>query len=62
MRIEQSYRRFDITATLSPLPGHGNRAIASVEVTTDDPARLADLGTGQFLQIRSGSSRTTSRC
>ena len=52
MRIEQSYRRFDITATLSPLLGHGNRAIASVEVTTDDPGRLADLGTGQFLQIR----------
>ncbi|MCA8067823.1 hypothetical protein LGM89_22325 [Burkholderia sp. AU31624] len=52
MHIEQSYRRFDITATLSPLPGHGNRAIASVDVTTDDPARLADLGTGQFLQIR----------
>ncbi|WP_321863723.1 hypothetical protein [Burkholderia cenocepacia] len=50
MRIDQSYRRFDIAATLSPLPG--NRAIASVDVTTDDPARLADLGTGQFLQIR----------
>ncbi|WP_423383052.1 hypothetical protein [Burkholderia sp. LMG 32019] len=50
MRIDQSYRRFDIAATLSPLPG--NRAIAAVDVTTDDPARLADLGTGQFLQIR----------
>ncbi|CAM2161922.1 hypothetical protein [Burkholderia orbicola] len=50
MRIDQSYRRFDIVATLSPLPG--NRAIAIVDVTTDDPGRLADLGTGQFLQIR----------
>lgn len=50
MRIDQSYRRFDIAATLSPLPG--NRAIAIVDVTTDDPGRLADLGTGQFLQIR----------
>ncbi|AQQ31119.1 hypothetical protein KDW19_26555 [Burkholderia cenocepacia] len=50
MRIDQSYRRFDIAATLSPLPG--NRAIAVVDVTTDDPGRLADLGTGQFLQIR----------
>ncbi|AOJ33486.1 hypothetical protein [Burkholderia metallica] len=50
MRIDQSYRRFDIAATLSPLPA--NRAIAIVDVTTDDPARIADLGTGQFLQIR----------
>ncbi|NTZ86517.1 hypothetical protein FCJ61_26810 [Burkholderia metallica] len=50
MRIDQSYRRFDIAATLSPLPG--NRAIAVVDVTTDDPDRIADLGTGQFLQIR----------
>ncbi|KER65962.1 hypothetical protein HR51_40570 [Burkholderia cepacia] len=50
MRIDQSYRRFDIAATLSPLPG--NRAIVNVDVTTDDPARIADLGTGQFLQIR----------
>ncbi|MBR7988306.1 hypothetical protein KDX04_21020 [Burkholderia cenocepacia] len=50
MRIDQSYRRFDIAATLSPLPG--NRAIAIVDVTTEDPGRLADLGTGQFLQIR----------
>ncbi|MCA8405897.1 hypothetical protein LGN09_13410 [Burkholderia cenocepacia] len=50
MRIDQSYRRFDIAATLSPLPS--NRAIAVVDVTTDDPGRLADLGTGQFLQIR----------
>ncbi|MBR8040131.1 MULTISPECIES: hypothetical protein [Burkholderia cepacia complex] len=50
MRIDQSYRRFDIAATLSPLPG--NRAIAVVDVTTEDPGRLADLGTGQFLQIR----------
>lgn len=52
MRIDQSYRRFDIAATLAPLPGNGNRAISIVDVTTDDPARLADLGTGQFLQIR----------
>ncbi|NTZ08639.1 hypothetical protein [Burkholderia metallica] len=50
MRIDQSYRRFDIAATLSPLPG--NRAIAVVDVTTDDPDRIADLGTGQFLQTR----------
>ncbi|WP_176114607.1 hypothetical protein [Burkholderia cepacia] len=52
MRIDQSYRRFDIAATLTPLPGSGKRAIATVDVTTDDPARVADLGTGQFLQIR----------
>ncbi|MEN2473690.1 hypothetical protein [Burkholderia sp. GS2Y] len=50
MRIDQSYRRFDIAATLSPLPG--NRAIVTVDVTTDDPARIADLGTGYFLQVR----------
>ncbi|MDR0244613.1 MAG: hypothetical protein LBJ65_23690 [Burkholderia sp.] len=52
MRIDKSYRRFDIAATLAPLPGNGKRAIAAVDVTTDDPGRLADLGTGQFLQIR----------
>ncbi|UXU85530.1 hypothetical protein [Burkholderia sp. S-53] len=50
MRIDQSYRRFDIAAALSPLPG--NRAIVTVDVTTADPARIADLGTGYFLQIR----------
>lgn len=50
MRIDQSYRRFDIAATLSPLPG--NRAIATVDVTTADSGRIADLGTGYFLQIR----------
>ncbi|WP_175907468.1 hypothetical protein [Burkholderia seminalis] len=52
MRIDQSYRRFDIAATLAPLPGNGRRAIATVDVTTDDPGRLADLGTSQFLQVR----------
>ncbi|HDR9583428.1 hypothetical protein [Burkholderia stabilis] len=49
MRIDQSYRGFDIAATLSPLPG--NRAVANVDVTTEDPARIADLGTGKFMQI-----------
>lgn len=50
MRIDQSYRRFTIAATLSPLPG--KRAVATVDVTTDDPARIADLGTATFLQVR----------
>ncbi|MGS0895377.1 hypothetical protein ACVBGC_23010 [Burkholderia stagnalis] len=50
MAIDQSYRRFNIDATLSPLPG--NRALAIVDVTTDDPSRIADLGTGYFLQVR----------
>ncbi|WP_175693281.1 hypothetical protein [Burkholderia ambifaria] len=48
--MDQSYRRFHISATLSPLPG--NRAIAIVDVTTEDSSRLADLGTGYFLQVR----------
>lgn len=50
MQIERTYRRFDISAPLSPLPDH--RAIAAVDVSTDDAARVADRGTGRFLQIR----------
>lgn len=50
MRIDQQYRRFNIAATLSPLPG--NRGLSVVDVTTEDPGRIADLGTEQFLQIR----------
>ncbi|AYY57322.1 hypothetical protein [Burkholderia multivorans] len=50
MQIERTYRRFDISAPLSPLPDH--RAIAAVDVSTDDAERVADLGTGRCLQIR----------
>lgn len=50
MQIERTYRRFDISATLSPLPD--NRAIAAVDVSTDDAERVADPGTGRCLQIR----------
>ncbi|WP_323123208.1 hypothetical protein [Burkholderia alba] len=50
MSIDQTYRRFRIAAALSPLPG--NRALAVVDVTTEDPARIGDLGTEQFLQVR----------
>ncbi|MCL4653445.1 hypothetical protein [Burkholderia multivorans] len=50
MQIERTYRRFDISATLSPLSA--NRAIAAVDVSTDDAERVADPGTGRCLQIR----------
>ncbi|HDR9474818.1 hypothetical protein [Burkholderia multivorans] len=50
MQIERTYRRFDISATLSPLSDH--RAIAAVDVSTDDAERVADPGTGRCLQIR----------
>ncbi|MBU9621546.1 hypothetical protein [Burkholderia multivorans] len=50
MQIERTYRRFDISAPLSLLPDH--RAIAAVDVSTDDAERVADLGTGRCLQIR----------
>ncbi|MBU9560674.1 hypothetical protein KTE54_08220 [Burkholderia multivorans] len=50
MQVERTYRRFDISAPLSPLPD--NRAIAAVDVSTDDAERVADPGTGRCLQIR----------
>lgn len=50
MSIEQTYRRFKISASVSPLPA--NRGLATVQVTTDDPQRIAYLGTAQFIQLR----------
>jgi len=50
MQIERTYRRLDILAPLSPLPD--NRAIAAVDVSTDDAERVADPDTGRCLQIR----------
>lgn len=50
MQIERTYRHFAISAPLSPLPDH--RAIAAVDVSTDDAERVADPGTGRCLQIR----------
>lgn len=50
MQIERTYRRFGISATLSLLSDH--RAIAAVDVSTDDAERVADPGTGRCLQIR----------
>lgn len=50
MQIEQTYRCFGISATLSLLSD--NRAIAAVDVSTDDAERVADRGTGRFPQIR----------
>lgn len=46
---EFSYRRFQISATISPLAG--NRGVATVDVVTSDPARIADLGTERFLHV-----------
>ncbi|KPJ32737.1 hypothetical protein BMUNKI379_21865 [Burkholderia multivorans] len=50
MQIERTYRRFDISAPLSRLSDH--RAIAAVDVSTDDAERVADPGTGRCLQTR----------
>jgi hypothetical protein len=44
-----NYRRFQIAATLTPLPH--NRGLATVTVTTSDSARIADLGTDRFLHV-----------
>ncbi|MFL9909922.1 hypothetical protein [Paraburkholderia sp. RL17-337-BIB-A] len=46
---EISYRRFVISATISPL--QGNRGIVTVDVLTSDPERIADLGTERFLHV-----------
>lgn len=46
---EFSYRRFLVSATISPLGG--NRGIATVDVVTSDPQRIADLGTEHFLHL-----------
>jgi hypothetical protein len=43
------YRRFQIAATLAPLPN--NRGLATVSATTTDAARIADLGTDRFLHV-----------
>lgn len=46
---ELVYRRFHISASLSPLSnGH---AYATVDVVTSDPERIADLGTERFLHL-----------
>ncbi|CAN7303900.1 hypothetical protein LJR034_001439 [Caballeronia sp. LjRoot34] len=45
----QTYRRFEISAMLSPISR--KRAMAIVHVTTTDPGRIADLGTECFLRI-----------
>lgn len=46
---EFSYRRFQISATIAPL--NGNHGVATVDVVTSDPARIADLGTERFLHV-----------
>ncbi|MFT4064490.1 hypothetical protein [Paraburkholderia sp.] len=47
MSANTHYRRFEIVATLTPLPNH--HGLATVTVTTTDPARIAGLGTDRFL-------------
>ncbi|SMG58866.1 hypothetical protein [Paraburkholderia susongensis] len=49
MPASANYRRFQIAATLEPLPN--NRGLATVTITTADPARIADLGTDRFLHV-----------
>jgi hypothetical protein len=46
---EFSYRRFLISATIAPL--QANRGIVTVDVTTADPERIADLGTEHFIHV-----------
>lgn len=49
MPAKESYRRFEIVATLAPIANH--RAVATVAVTTTDAERIADLGTERFAQV-----------
>ncbi|RKR37856.1 hypothetical protein [Paraburkholderia sp. BL17N1] len=49
MAQEFSYRRFQFSATISPL--QTNRGIVTVDVTTSDAERIADLGTQRFLHV-----------
>lgn len=44
-----SYRRFQFSATISS-PG-ANRGWVTVDVTTSDPERTADLGTDRFFHL-----------
>ncbi|RKF39987.1 hypothetical protein [Paraburkholderia fungorum] len=46
---EFSYRRFLISATIAPL--QASRGIVTVDVTTTDPERIADLGTERFIHV-----------
>lgn len=46
---EFAYRRFQFSATISPL--QGNRGLVTVDVTTSDSERIADLGTHRFLHL-----------
>lgn len=46
---ELSYRRFLIVSTIAPL--QDNRGIVTVDVTTSDPERIADLGTARFIHV-----------
>ncbi|MFM0734050.1 hypothetical protein PQQ52_26560 [Paraburkholderia sediminicola] len=46
---EFPYRRFLISASISAL--QGNRGIVTVDVTTSDSERIADLGTERFLHV-----------
>ena len=50
MAREFSYRRFQISATISPL--QASRGIVTVDVTTSDAERIADLGTQRFLHVQ----------
>lgn len=43
------YRKFQISATISSQ--QNNRGRVTVEVTTSDPERIADLGTSRFLNL-----------
>lgn len=49
MAQEFSYRRFLISATISSL--QGSRGVVTVDVTTSDAERVADLGTQRFLHV-----------
>jgi hypothetical protein len=49
MNTAASYRGFQISSSLVPLPN--NRAVAHVTVTTTDASRIADLGTDRYAQV-----------
>jgi hypothetical protein len=49
MAQEFSYRRFQFSATISAL--QASRGVVTVDVTTSDAGRVADLGTQRFLHL-----------
>ena len=55
MAQEFASRRFQFSATISPL--QEDRGLITVDVTTSDSERIADLGTNRFLHLERWAER-----